>query len=140
VNGRKICGILVEVPPVRPARLVIGIGINVNNSLAEAPVELLQRATSMIDIAGQPFDREAICSALLDALFAELTQLPLTAGAFLQRWPQRCLLTGKQVTIDCTTREVRGVCEGLDSQGALLVRTPQGSERLFAGVVKHWDG
>ena len=37
LNGRKAAGILVEVPAVRRGRLVIGVGLNVNNSFESAP-------------------------------------------------------------------------------------------------------
>lgn len=40
LQGRKVCGILVETAPRFPGVLVLGIGVNVNNSLAAAPAEL----------------------------------------------------------------------------------------------------
>src|SRR5579862_3978982 len=48
VAGRKACGILVEAPGVSPARLIVGIGINVNNTFAAAPRELQQVGTALI--------------------------------------------------------------------------------------------
>lgn len=139
LQGKKVCGILVEVPPVRPARLIVGIGINVNNSLLEAPEEVRARATSLADEGSQAFDREAVLEAVVTPFLAKLDRLRESDLGFLERWPQRCLLTGKQVQVDCTTRIVEGRCEGIDHAGALLLRTPSGQERLFAGVVKHWE-
>ena len=49
LNNRKACGILVEVPPTRCGRLVIGVGLNVNNSFDSAPAELQLNATSLSD-------------------------------------------------------------------------------------------
>ena len=50
-DGRKLCGILVEVPPVSPPRLVIGIGVNVANSARNAPPEVQARMTSLVDLS-----------------------------------------------------------------------------------------
>ena len=49
-DGKKLCGILVEVPPVSPPRLVIGIGINVANSARQAPPEVQARMTALVDL------------------------------------------------------------------------------------------
>jgi BirA family biotin operon repressor/biotin-[acetyl-CoA-carboxylase] ligase len=52
LEGRKLCGILLESPAVvAPAkdRLIIGIGLNVNNTFAAAPPEVAARAISLRD-------------------------------------------------------------------------------------------
>ena len=65
LDGKKVCGILLEAPNVESGRLIAGIGVNVNNSLALAPAELRRTAVSMIDVAGQPLDRTQIHDELL---------------------------------------------------------------------------
>jgi BirA family biotin operon repressor/biotin-[acetyl-CoA-carboxylase] ligase len=56
VAGRKLAGILVETAssPGNTPRLVLGMGINVNNSLRDAPPELQATACSLIDLMGGP--------------------------------------------------------------------------------------
>jgi BirA family biotin operon repressor/biotin-[acetyl-CoA-carboxylase] ligase len=139
VAGRKICGILVEAPPVRPARLIVGIGLNVNNSLREAPADVQARATSMIDEAGQSFPREE----LLEQITAEFVELLATIASdalpLLERWQPLCLLTGRTVWIDVNGAEVVGRCAGIDATGAILLHTITGKQRLFSGVVKRWE-
>jgi BirA family biotin operon repressor/biotin-[acetyl-CoA-carboxylase] ligase len=139
VSERKICGILVESPPARPARLVIGIGLNVNNSFAGAPAEVQARATSLSEQAGETFDREAVLGEVVARLLGELADLGSKTAGFADRWAPFCLLTGKVVWIDVGDREVAGRCAGIDASGALLVETQAGRERLFAGVVKRWE-
>ncbi|MEZ6124589.1 MAG: hypothetical protein R3C49_15630 [Planctomycetaceae bacterium] len=47
VNDRKICGILTQQSTLSGRiGLIIGVGINVNNSLSTAPDDIRQRATS----------------------------------------------------------------------------------------------
>src|SRR5487761_503549 len=51
VAGRKLAGILVEALP--DGKHILGIGCNVNNSLAQAPGELQAIATSLADLSGR---------------------------------------------------------------------------------------
>ena len=61
LNGRKLAGILIEIPPRRPLHAAIGIGINVNNSFDDAPSELAQIGVSLRD-ALQLVGRHRACS------------------------------------------------------------------------------
>ena len=82
-NGKKVCGILIEVPAVAARRLVIGIGINVYNSLRHAPGELQAIATSLVDEAGDVPRMAAVLAAVLDQIQAHLAPLiedPLPKG------------------------------------------------------------
>ena len=70
VNGKKICGTLIEnvFSGKNIASSVVGIGINVWNSL---PDELAGIATSMLVETGKTFDVEEVTSYLMDALGKE---------------------------------------------------------------------
>jgi BirA family biotin operon repressor/biotin-[acetyl-CoA-carboxylase] ligase len=65
-DGRKLAGVLIEVP--RADRLVIGIGVNVNAHAADAPADLAERITTVRDMCGQPVDREQLLIAILQSL------------------------------------------------------------------------
>jgi BirA family biotin operon repressor/biotin-[acetyl-CoA-carboxylase] ligase len=74
VDGKKICGILLESPT--PQYGILGIGLNVNNRLSDIPAEfhaeLTDRSiTSMFDLLG----RETDISLLIDELLNELDGL-----------------------------------------------------------------
>jgi BirA family biotin operon repressor/biotin-[acetyl-CoA-carboxylase] ligase len=137
-NGRKICGILVEAPPVRPARLVVGIGLNVNNSLRAAPEEIRARATSCCDESSASFDPERVLELVVEETLAQIEAVASGALNLAERWSPRCLLAGRQVVIGTPATDVRGTCQGIDAEGALLVQTGGEVRRLFAGVVKQW--
>jgi BirA family biotin operon repressor/biotin-[acetyl-CoA-carboxylase] ligase len=136
LGGKKVSGILVEVPPAAPAnprRLVLGMGINVNNSLATAPVDLQSTATSLLDAAGGLFDRTDLLIAWLNCFADRLHALAAVDHALPARWQSLCALTGKTVELQSGNRTVRGLCRGIDIEGALLVDTAAGPERLYAG-------
>ena len=66
VADRKLAGILVEVLPDR--RHVIGIGLNVNHHLADAPAELQNTAATLRDLSGLEHDRTGVLIDLLRRL------------------------------------------------------------------------
>ncbi len=53
-----MAGVLVDV--LADGRHVVGIGINVNNSLAGAPAEVATRATSLCELAGTAIRPHAV--------------------------------------------------------------------------------
>ena len=135
LEGRKICGILVEVPHRAEGRVVIGVGVNVNNSLREAPEELQQSATSLVDHLGPTSDVTDLLVEILASLGDYLESLGRGEPWLVERWRSRCLLTGRTVTVRLGPREVTGQCGGIDDDGALIVNTPLGIEHCFAGTV-----
>jgi BirA family biotin operon repressor/biotin-[acetyl-CoA-carboxylase] ligase len=138
LGGKKVSGILVEVPPAAPPaprRLVIGMGINVNNSIAAAPAELRSTGTSLCDAAGALFDLTELLIAWLNRFAGHLHALAVAEPALPERWQALCALSGKTVELQSGNRSIRGVCRGIDSDGALLVDTGTGRERLYAGLL-----
>lgn len=133
--GKKICGILTELPPQRTGEVVLGIGINVNNSLASAPEELRSTATSLIDELHVSFSLTDVLVGGLRRLEDNLQRLHDGERELLNRWRQYCYLNGKAVTLDTGQRQIAGACQGIDEDGALLLRTEFGIERVLSGVV-----
>jgi BirA family biotin operon repressor/biotin-[acetyl-CoA-carboxylase] ligase len=114
--------------------LVVGIGVNVHQRAADFPVELRPIATSLA-IAGHAVDR----LALLARVTAELDRLQdaderTTAMA---EWRERTTLIGTRVEVRIGGREpLGGIAMAIDDDGALLVRTAGGVERVIAGDVR----
>jgi len=73
VDGKKICGILLESPTPRYG--ILGIGLNVNNRLCDIPPEFLhdltdRSITSMMELLGKETDIPRLTSELLTELQA----------------------------------------------------------------------
>ena len=68
--GRKVAGVLVEMRAQEkaPHLAVVGIGINVNQSLEDFPAELQSRAISLAIAMHQPVDRQKLAIAILQNL------------------------------------------------------------------------
>jgi len=138
-DGRKLGGILVEVPPVAPQRLVIGIGINVANSARNAPPEVQARMTSLVDLAGSPPARDEVLKRVLAQLRIDLVYLATDPVSLAHGWRQRCLLTGRTVTLNDGVRTISGACQGIDDDGALRIYSEFGPQRCFGGTVEAFE-
>ena len=135
--GRKLCGILVEAPSHR-GRVVIGVGINVNNSFANAPPALQQTATSLLDAAGAEFDLNETLIAVVRRMIADTDSLAKDSR-FGERFSRYCLLTGRNVQIETSRQRIAGRCQGIDDAGGLLLQTPAGLRRVVSGTVLSWE-
>ncbi len=136
LSGRKLCGILVE--SQTPGRIVIGVGMNVNNSLAEAPPEVRDRATSLADVAGESFDLSETLVRIVAQILARLQLLGKSEASFANEFRRYCILTGCTVQIEQPQGTIVGLCEGIDASGALQVRTPDRLELISSGTVSNW--
>jgi BirA family biotin operon repressor/biotin-[acetyl-CoA-carboxylase] ligase len=135
LERRKVCGILLESPADRPGVIVLGMGINVNNSLRDAPAELRQSAIALCDLMQRQYPLVSVLQSVLIRLAERLRWISTEQGQLPLHWQRWCLLTNRSVCVDMASRQVRGLCRGIDAEGALLLETEAGYERCFAGVV-----
>jgi len=132
---RKVCGILTEIPSAASHRIVVGIGINANNSLADAPAEIRNKAISLQDAKGQTIDSDALLVATLIAIEEELSIAEANGGFDPRRWFPHCLLTGRSVRLRTPRGEITGRCEGVSDLGELLISDERGIHRCTAGEI-----
>jgi BirA family biotin operon repressor/biotin-[acetyl-CoA-carboxylase] ligase len=136
---RKAAGILLELGAELDhiKHVVLGVGLDVNQTTEEWPEELRAVATSLREEAGKPIDRAALATTILRELDAVYGRLK--AGDFHEvgdEWMRRCTTLGHRVVIKIGDRSVQGRAEALDEEGALLVRTDHGRlERIIGGDV-----
>jgi len=135
VERRKLAGILAEAvaSPHGVQAVVLGYGINVRTSAY--PPELASRATSIEAELGRPVDRGLVLAETLAALAARYADL--AAGRFdaiLGAW-RAMAPSSRGATVEWATPDGprRGRTDGIDDDGALLVRTDAGLERIIAG-------
>lgn len=134
-EGRKLCGILVErvETPDGPAA-VIGIGINVNQTREELPVE---RSTSLLAEIGESFDRNQVLEQVLGSLRG---LLPLLEQPEVLRavYADACSTVGQVVDVHLPGGDtVRGEVLDIDQYGALVMSTGEGTFTAHAGDVVH---
>ena len=139
VNGRKICGTLIElsVEPDTVRFVVIGIGLNVNMDDADMDEEIRGKATSLFLETGNCFERARVCGMLLNNLekYYEVVK-SRGVGEICRLWEERAHIRGVSMEIVQTDRVYRGVSEGIGRDGAMLLREENGVvTRVVAGDV-----
>ena len=132
-DGRKLAGILAEVLP--DGRCVLGMGVNTNNSLADAPSELRATATSLRDLTGEAIDPTNFLIDLLGRLEVCLHQMETDPAQVGRRADALCLQHGTQLALQHGQEVIRGRCEGIAPDGALLLQTPEGQRAFYSGVL-----
>lgn len=137
VRGRKICGILLEASsdPERVEYVTAGIGLNVNFSTADLPEGIRESAVSTLDILGRRLDRAELLSTILMNAEAMYERLPSSIGEILEGWRLFSSTLGSPVKISSYGRVVEGRALDIAEDGALLVETEGGVERVYSGDV-----
>ena len=137
--GKKICGILVEPAHGTADRLVIGVGVNVLNSLQKAPDDIRTLATSILDETGNEFSPGEFLTTLLKELTIQLKNIGDKQLDLKSRWTTQCVLTGRQISLESGDHFIEGQCAGIDTTGAILVETDGKTKPWFGGVVRTTD-
>lgn len=134
-QGKKICGILVELLPPSPAassRVVIGVGINGNT----LPSEVADMAESLHRILGRPVNLSQLTGQILCRLREMELGLFTKKAVWLEEYRQNCVTLHKQVKLVQAGRVRIARCLDIDEEGALLVEYPDGQqERISTGEV-----
>ena len=136
LNAKKVSGILIDRPVASESRLIVGVGVNINNSLKDAPAELASRATSLSDELDAHFELTATLIEVLNQIESRMRDHIHRAEWLLDQYRAYCMLTGRTVTIEVGSEIVTGRCKGIDVSGALLIENGGGLQKCVAGVIQ----
>lgn len=138
VDGKKICGILserVESTSRTQKGIIIGIGLNVNMTAAEA--EAIDRpATSILIETGQTESLPAILESLFQPLEKWIHHWE-SGGfpAFRTTWTEKAGPIGKSLSVHDGPHKKSGTLAGFGEYGELLLNTANGIETIWSGDV-----
>ena len=123
VNGKKICGILIEntLSGNRIASSVVGVGLNVNNLLSD---ELKDIATSMALEGGKTFSVETVTEKLIEELFKERT---------IEDYRAYLGFMGERITLILGDERIPATLLSVDEEGKLLAEI-DGEKRIFSSA------
>lgn len=133
----KLAGILLEVQgdPTGECQVIIGIGINVALSQKQLN-DITQPATDLGRIRGKPVSRNAAVAALVNTLSHMLDSYGHGGFAlFRDEWIRHDAFYGQTVTLDCAGKTIKGVVQGVNDKGALLLNTEGGVMTFNGGEV-----
>ena len=136
IQGKKCCGILLEMAadPDRLEYVVVGTGVNLQPGAY--PPELKDRAISLAELTDRPPLRREMLCAYLAALEPLVDTLEASGfPALLPAYTARSCTLGSRVQVS-GGMELTGLAESLDASGALMVRDDAGElHRVLSGDV-----
>ena len=139
LDGKKVCGILIEASGNQPAGaapwIVVGIGINV----AHFPSDARYPATSLHAAGFAGATREAAIAALTACFLRRLDRwIGGGYGALKDDLLVAMTGIGQAITVrrtDNAADDLTGLFEGLDGEGRLMLRTAAGTRLITVGDV-----
>ena len=133
LRRKKLGGILIETIQESPQTLVIGIGINVNNSLANAPADIASQSTSITDVIDTDVSLTDVLIAILRQLENFYRQVITNTADIPSLWNPRCMLNGSEVDFVQGDVRFQGQCHGVQADGALLLEIESGIRPFYSG-------
>ena len=131
LNGKKLCGILTELGLDRNTGaldyLVVGVGINVNQTPDCFPEDIRSIATSLSLELGREIDLNRLAVEVIRALDRMYAQFPAGKSAFLNRYRADCLTVGNPVKLVTPASSREAFATGIDEEFRLLVAYPDGT-------------
>jgi len=137
VGQRKLSGILTEV--LSPRRVIIGIGLNSNNTLDEAPTELRATVVTLRDLLQVPVDAEALLVTLLTELHAALRLLHEQPAELGREFDALALQRGQMLLLRQGEQHQAGRCRGIAADGGLQLETEAGLRTFYSGTLSSED-
>lgn len=141
LSGKKVAGLLNEMSAETDGInfVILGIGVNLNMTADQFPIDLRHPATSLLLESGVRVDRTSFTSTMLKELGKLYADFLLQGfGPVREEWQQRCNANGRQVVVsDSGTECTGGRFIGIDSDGALLLRADDDVvHRIICGDVR----
>jgi BirA family transcriptional regulator, biotin operon repressor / biotin---[acetyl-CoA-carboxylase] ligase len=134
---RKLAGILAEASSGERGLIAVVLGFGINMRPSAYPPAIADRATSLESELGRPVESGPVLAAILVALAAALRAIENgRRDRVLADWRAGApALEGSAVEFECEGARRGGTAVGIADDGALLVRTAAGVERVISGEV-----
>lgn len=137
LNGVKLAGILIDLEgqALEPSHSVIGIGLNLNMPV-KAAENIDQKWTDLQSHTQGTVDRDELSAMLIYSLITRLEQYQDEGlSSMLDEWHARDFYLDKRVKLLTGERVTRGICRGVNNQGALLLEINGKVKPIYGGEV-----
>lgn len=138
VAGKKICGTLLELSTEADMVrfVIVGIGLNINMGENEIDKEIKDTATSLFMLTKKPFERSMVCGILLTNIERYYTIFTEKGpDEICSIWEDRAQIKGKYLEIKQMGEVYKGVSEGIDRDGGILLAINGKTKKIIAGDV-----
>jgi BirA family biotin operon repressor/biotin-[acetyl-CoA-carboxylase] ligase len=138
LHGRKLGGLILDMVVQGPrTRFVAGLGVNVGEPAPDLPADLLATSVALAPDPHRWSSLAHLAGAILRRWDEELPRfLDLGWDGYRDAYREVDDLAGREISLQHGPEILRGEPLGIDREGALLLRTPDGETRtLLAGDV-----
>lgn len=142
VRDGKLGGILTEVRRRSGGQVTVVVGVGVNIDLRDSKQaqnisSSIGRVSDLASCGVRVPSRSALSATLIETLFNTLVEFEAQGfAAFAEDYARYDWLKGQRVGVDMLDGAVDGWSEGVDSDGALIIRTDTGRQRVLSGSVR----
>lgn len=135
LDHKKTSGILIESSSQgnRIDRLVVGIGINVNQNSFQGTFNY--PPTSIKNELGRDAEREKLLAEILNNFELLLEKIKINKSEIIEDWKSKCNMIGERISIVENDSEKFGIFHDLDDDGFLMLKTKHGIEKIHFGDV-----
>ena len=119
IDGKKIGGILCETKIEKNdiKNMVIGVGVNVNESISEHDENIQNNLTTMFEISKHPHQRELIVAEFINSFELMLNNHSTEPNQIIEEWLDKCMHLNKKILFLQNEKILEGVFCGLDNNG-----------------------
>lgn len=133
INGKKLCGILLEmVTEEKEVKYIVcGVGINVSNT--DFPDEIKNTATSIYLETGKKYSRKDIIRSILSefdryySLYENKDALP----ELISEYKKSCINIGREVIAIYDNRQIKGIAADVNLNGELIIKNENNNEIIL---------
>ena len=133
LNGKKMGGILIESKTTQNGLgVVVGIGLNINETMQDIPNFLKDQATSLAIYSGATCSREQILSAILnkfERLYSEQWD------SIIPIWREHCIHQNSKIAFHTERGLHQGIFQGISSFGYAKIQINGATQTFPSGLV-----
>ncbi|KZN55252.1 ArsR family transcriptional regulator [Pseudoalteromonas luteoviolacea CPMOR-2] len=136
INEQKLAGILVELDGQMegPCHLVIGIGLNV--AMPAGAAKQIDQAWTDLSQHVSNIDKNQLAVVLTLCLHKRLSMYQRNGLAdIVAQWNELNAFRNQVVSLSTGQRQWRGVCEGIDAQGGIVLRQDGECKSYYGGEI-----
>lgn len=139
INGAKVSGILTEMraEPGLVHAVIVGIGINIKAPEQGWPSDISQTVSDLQSHHKQPISRLQCAISVLKSMEQWYsTYLKHGFAPIRDAWWQAHAASGQKVRVHDGQSYIEGIAQALDDDGALLLTTQHGNQRIISGELE----
>lgn len=135
LDGVKLAGILIDLDgqALEPCHCVIGIGLNIKMPATSAE-QVDQPWTDISQHLDEPIDRNELVAEIIHQLCIRLAIHEVEQDpTIISQWQARDYFYNKPVRLISGEKEIQGICQGIDQQGALMLKINGELKAMYGG-------